>query len=296
VGVRKPLDLDNLKTENPKIFASFCDNYELLDAGGSQKLERWGDIITIRPDRQAYFKSEIPFTEWEKQAHWKFVEKSNLKGAWKNLNPGKKIWDFKTLDLTFQLELTRYKHIGLFPEQNINWEFISKNLRAKDRFLNLFAYTGASSLVARKVGAEVLHVDSVKQLISWAKTNMELSELSDIKWVLEDALKFAQREEKRGNSYDMIQMDPPAWGLGAKGEKWKLEDKIQALVQTTFSILEPKGWLILNTYSPSQKLNDTRRVVEKIFGKSAEVCSELWMKSKTNKEIYYGDIIRIQKK
>ena len=293
---RKLQDPVNLKIDNPKLFTDFCDNYELLDAGGSQKLERWGEIITIRPERQAYFKSEIPFTEWEKKAHWKFVEKSNLKGTWRNINPGPKTWDFNTSDLKFKLELTHYKHVGLFPEQNTNWNFIQDNLRAEDRFLNLFSYTGASSLVARKVGAEVLHVDSVKQLISWAKSNMELSLLTDIKWVLEDALKFAQREEKRGNSYNMIQMDPPAWGLGAKGEKWKLDDKIQSLIQTAYAILEPKGWLILNTYSPSQKLNDTRRIVESVFGKSTYVCSELWMKSTTNKELYYGDIIRIQKK
>ncbi|MGJ8660958.1 MAG: class I SAM-dependent methyltransferase [Bacteroidota bacterium] len=285
-----------MKTDNPKLYTDFCNNYELLDAGGGQKLERWGEIITIRPERQAYFKSEIPFTEWEKKAHWKFIEKSNLRGTWKNLKPAPKEWNFITREITFQLELTQYKHIGLFPEQETNWSFIHKNLNSNGRFLNLFAYTGASSLVARKTGAEVLHIDSVKQLISWAKLNMEHSHMSDIKWVLEDALKFAQRENKRGNSYDMIQMDPPAWGLGAKGEKWKLEDKIQDLIKTTYSILKPGGWLILNTYSPSLKLGDTKRILEKVFDKKAEVCSELWMKTKTDKDLYFGDIFRIQKK
>jgi 23S rRNA (cytosine1962-C5)-methyltransferase len=284
-----------LKNTDHKIFTEFCDNYELLDAGGGQKLERWGEIITIRPERQAYFKSEIPFTEWEKTAHWKFVEKTNLKGTWKNINPAPKKWEFETRGIKFQLELTQYKHLGIFPEQEINWGFLEKNLSEKKRFLNLFAYTGASSLVAKKTGAEVLHVDSVKQLISWAKTNMELSNLSDIKWVLEDALKFAQREEKRGNSYDIIQMDPPAWGLGAKGEKWKLEDKLEELVRTSYSLLNRKGWLILNTYSPSLPLGDSQRIIEKIFKKQAELCSGLWMKTKTNKELYFGDLIRIQK-
>jgi 23S rRNA (cytosine1962-C5)-methyltransferase len=284
-----------LKDSTEKIFTKFCENYELLDAGGGQKLERWGNVITIRPERQAYFKSEIPFTEWEKQAHWKFVEKSNLKGAWKNLNPAPKNWYFETRGLKFQLELTQYKHIGIFPEQEINWEFIEQKLTPHKRFLNLFAYTGGSSLVAKSTGAEVLHVDSVKQLISWAKMNMELSSLNDIKWVLEDALKFAQREQKRNNSYDIIQMDPPAWGLGAKGEKWKLEDKLEELIQTSFSILNSKGWLILNTYSPSVKLGETQRIAEKIFKKRADVCSGLWMKTKTNKELYFGDLIRIQK-
>jgi 23S rRNA (cytosine1962-C5)-methyltransferase len=284
-----------LKETTEKIFTNFCDNYELLDAGGGQKLERWGEIITIRPERQAYFKSEIPFTEWEKQAHWKFVEKSNLKGTWKNLNPAPKTWLFETRGLKFQLELTQYKHLGIFPEQEINWEFIDKKLHQGKRFLNLFAYTGASSLIAKNKGSEVLHVDSVKQLISWAKINMELSGLNDIKWVVEDALKFAQREARRGNSYDLIQMDPPVWGLGAKGEKWKLENKLEDLIKTSHSILNSKGWLILNTYSPSVKLEETQRIAEKIFKKRAEICSGLWMKTKTNKDLYFGDLIRIQK-
>jgi len=285
-----------LAKETNRIYADFCENYELIDAGGSQKLERWGDVITIRPERQAYFKSEIPFTEWEKQAHWKFKEKTSQKGTWQNLNPAPKKWEMKTEALTFQLELTQFKHIGLFPEQFINWSFLESELNSESRFLNLFAYTGASSLFAKKTHAEVFHVDSVKQLISWAKVNMELSQLTDVKWVLEDALKFAQREEKRGNRYEMIQMDPPAWGIGAKGEKWKLEDKIEDLIRTSHTILNRKGWLVLNTYSPSLKLGDAQRIAERIFGKRAEVCTELWMKTTTGKELYFGDLIRIQKK
>ncbi len=284
-----------MSKDSPKIFADFPNNYTLIDAGGGQKLERWGDIVTIRPERQAYFKSEIPFGEWEKQAHWKFIEKSGQKGVWKNLNSAAKSWSFETSGLNFNLELTHFKHVGLFPEQNINWKFIKRNLHPKQRFLNLFAYTGASSLIARARGAEVLHVDSVKQLVGWAKTNMEASELSDIKWVLEDALKFTQREGKRGNKYHMIQMDPPAWGLGVKGEKWKLEEKIEELLQASYAILEPKGWLILNTYSPSLKLSQTRSIVKQIFRTEPETAAELWMKTESGKDMYFGDLIRIQK-
>ncbi len=284
-----------MKKETPRIYSDAPENYALIDAGGGQKLERWGEIITIRPERQAYFKSEIPFGDWEKQAHWKFIEKSGQKGVWKNLNPAKKEWVFTNKGLHFNLELTQFKHIGLFPEQNVNWQFIAKNLYPKQRFLNLFAYTGASSLVARSRGAEVLHVDSVKQLVGWAKTNMESSNLADIKWVLEDALKFAQREAKRGNKYHMIQMDPPAWGLGAKGEKWKLEDKIEELVRVCHEILEPKGWLILNTYSPSLKLAQTNALVKKIFRTEPETAAELWMKTDSGKDMYFGDLVRIQR-
>lgn len=284
-----------MKGNAPKVYTTPPSNYELLDAGGSQKLERWGDVITIRPERQAYFKSDIPFSEWEKMAHWKFIEKSGQKGVWKNLNSSTKNWMMEIEGLKFNLELTHFKHVGLFPEQNINWQFIQKKLHPKQRFLNLFAYTGASSLIAREKGAEVLHVDSVRQLVGWAKTNMESSELSDIKWVLEDALKFAKREAKRGNRYHMIQMDPPAWGLGAKGEKWKLEDKIQELVKTCHEILEPKGWLILNTYSPSLKLAQTTSIVKNIFRNDPETAAELWMKTESGKDMYFGDLVRIRK-
>lgn len=281
--------------ETNKVYSRFPENYVLLDAGGGQKLERWGEIITIRPERQAYFKSEIPFTDWEKMAHWKFIEKSGQKGVWKNLNPGPKKWIFPHKNLSFNLELTQFKHLGLFPEQNTNWQFIQYNLHPKQRFLNLFAYTGASSLVAKSRGAEVLHVDSVKQMVAWAKTNMETSMLIDVKWVLEDALKFAQREAKRGNKYHMIQMDPPAWGLGAKGEKWKLEDKIEELITTCHSILEPQGWLIINTYSPSLKLGQTRSLVRRIFKNEPETAAELWMKTESGKDLYFGDLIRARK-
>jgi 23S rRNA (cytosine1962-C5)-methyltransferase len=284
-----------VEKESPRIYADAPENYELIDAGGGQKLERWGEIITIRPERQAYFKSEIPFGDWEKQAHWKFIEKSGQKGVWKNLNSASKEWTFSRKVLNFKLELTQFKHLGLFPEQNINWQFIEQNLHPKQRFLNLFAYTGASSLIARSKGAEVFHVDSVKQLLGWAKSNMESSNQTDIKWVLEDALKFAKREAKRGNKYYMIQMDPPAWGLGAKGEKWKLEDKIEELIRTAHEILEPKGWLILNTYSPSLKLAQTRSLVKQIFRTEPETAAELWMKTSSGKDMYFGDLVRVRK-
>lgn len=283
------------QSNEAKIFTSGPESYALLDAGGGQKLERWGEVITIRPERQAYFKSGLPFSEWEKLAHWKFIEKTGQKGVWKNINSGPKEWTFSFQDLHMHLELTQFKHVGLFPEQQINWQFITQNLYPKQRFLNLFAYTGASSLVAKSRGAEVFHVDSVKQLVSWAKINMETSNLSDIKWVLEDALKFAQREVKRGHKYHMIQMDPPAWGLGAKGEKWKLEDKIEELIQTAYHLLEPKGWLILNTYSPSLKLNQTTSIVQKIFRAELETAAELWMKTETGKDMYFGDLVRVRK-
>ena len=217
-----------------KIFTEPWKDYELIDAGGGKKLERWGGIITIRPELQAYFHSGLPFSEWRKMAHWEFVEKRANKGTWRPLKKNAlSTWNIKYGRLTFKLELTNNKHIGLFPEQKINWEYLESNLSSEDKFLNLFAYTGASSCVGRCMGSDTYHLDSVKPIISWAKQNMEFSRLMNIRWVHEDALKFVNREQKRGNKYKAIQMDPPAWGLGAKSEKWRLEDKIDELLAST---------------------------------------------------------------
>jgi len=217
-----------------KSYSECWDDYELIDAGGGKKLERWGNVITIRPEVQAYFQSAKPFSEWYELANWEFIA-TGQSGKWKCLKKGSpNRWTIRYKKLSFILELTKFKHIGLFPEQRINWDLIDNKLNESHRFLNLFAYTGAASCVARYTGAETFHVDSVKQLISWARENMEASRILNIKWVHEDALKFAQREVKRGNHYKGIIMDPPAWGIGAKGEKWKLEEKIDELMATAY--------------------------------------------------------------
>jgi 23S rRNA (cytosine1962-C5)-methyltransferase len=277
-----------------RLYTTGWKDYELIDAGGGKKLERWGSIITIRPEVQAYFKTEKTFKEWEQIAHWEFVQKGGPSGVWKPLKKNvPKKWAISFEQLTFQLELTKFKHVGLFPEQRINWDFIKSHLRSEDKFLNLFAYTGAASCVARYQGAETLHVDSVKQLISWARENMESSRLLNIKWVLEDALKFAAREQKRGNKYKGIIMDPPAWGLGVKGEKWKLEDKIDELMASTAELLEPEGFLIMNTYSPTLDVPMIQSLAEMYFvGRSFEV-NELWMKTTTGKDLYFGNVLRV---
>lgn len=276
-----------------KLFTTGWDDYELIDAGGGKKLERWGKIFTIRPEVQAYFKSVEPFTEWRKMAHWEFIPKGSQSGIWNSLKKDSpKKWTIKYKHLTFQLELTKFKHVGLFPEQKINWDFISEKLKEDHRFLNLFAYTGAASIAACSVSASTTHVDSVKQLISWAKTNMELSGLNDIRWLHEDALKFASREIKRGNTYHGIIMDPPAWGIGAKKEKWKLEDKLEELVKGADKLLERNGFLILNTYSPKIELPQLKALARlHLRGREVEV-KELWMKTSTGKDLYYGVLLR----
>ncbi len=279
-----------------RTFSESWDQYELIDAGGGKKLERWGNVITIRPEVQAYFKSELPFNEWNKMAHWEFIPSSGQSGKWKCLKKGSPSeWKISYKRIQFKLQITQFKHLGLFPEQRTNWDYIDENLNADAKFLNLFAYTGAASCVARNRGAETFHVDSVKQLISWSKTNMELSRLLNIKWVHEDALKFAERENKRAHRYDGIIMDPPAWGLGAKGEKWKLEDKIDQLLATSRDILADNAFLIVNTYSPTFSIEMLAELVELYFEGLQAEHSELWMKTTTGKELYFGNLLRVKK-
>lgn len=277
-----------------KLYTTGWSDYELIDAGGGKKLERWGSIITIRPEVQAYFRSEKTFDQWNQMAHWEFIPKGAQSGVWKSLKKdAPSEWSIEYNDLTFQLKLTKFKHVGLFPEQRTNWDFISNHLKENSKFLNLFAYTGAASVVAKKAEAVTLHIDSVKQLISWAKENMESSNLENIKWVHEDALKFAAREVKRGNHYDGIVMDPPAWGIGAKKEKWKLEDKLDELLSNAKQLIGENGFLILNTYSPKVERNTLERLAKRYFGKRSYEVTELWMKTTTGKELYYGNLLRV---
>lgn len=285
------------ENSNEKLVTEGWQDYELLDAGGGKKLERWGKVITIRPELQAYFRSGESFDEWRKKAHWEFIEKGSKSGSWKALKKDSpKEWTIRYGELRFQLQLTKFKHVGLFPEQRSNWDFISERIEDGSKFMNLFAYTGAASLMARSKNAETLHVDSVKQLIGWARSNMELSKLEDIKWVHEDALKFAAREVKRGNKYAGIIMDPPAWGIGAKNEKWKLEDKIDELFKSATHLLEPDGFLIVNTYSPKIDYDMLVDLAQRNFGNRKHTVSELWMQTKSGKDLFYGNVLRVEGK
>lgn len=282
-----------------KVFGTFPENYELIDAGGGRKLERWGEIITIRPEHQAYFKPGLSDSEWKRMAHWIFqpAKEGSLNGTWKALkdNAPKK-WTVRMGNAVFNLEITSNKHIGLFPEQHINWKFITQFLTPEKRFLNAFAYTGAASIYGKITGAEVIHCDSMRGMLDWGRLNMESSNVYEVKWVLEDALKFIQREQKRGNTYDLIQMDPPAWGMGAKGEKWKLEELISPLIDACLLCLNPKGVLIVNTYSPKLDEAKSKQLLMPFKSrlKSSE-CNELWLTSTSGKQLYFGVLTRLTK-
>ncbi|WP_206367773.1 class I SAM-dependent methyltransferase [Sphingobacterium chungjuense] len=234
-------------------------DYELIDCGDFEKLERFGDMILIRPEPQAVWPKSLSNAEWEKRYHIKFKGRSATSGEWLKKNPRlADRWHIayrnESVEIRFRLGLTSFKHVGIFPEQAVNWDYISESVKAiknpKPKFLNLFAYTGGASLIARAAGAEVTHVDSIKQVVTWANENQELSGLQDIRWMVEDALKFVQRELKRGNTYHGIILDPPAYGHGPKGEKWKLEDNIRDMMRDVVQLLDPEEhFLILNTYS-----------------------------------------------
>ncbi len=278
-----------------RLYTRGWEEYELIDAGGGKKLERWGSVITIRPEVQAYFKSEKTFQEWTDIANWEFIYDGKKIGNWKCLKPGSPSeWTINYQKLTFSLKLTKYKHVGLFPEQKINWDYIFKKLNKTDAFLNLFAYTGASSLFAKNICDTVYHVDSVRNILGWAKRNMTINGFSSIRWVHDDALKFISREVNRGKKYDGIIMDPPAWGIGPKKERWKLEDELEQLIFKVSRVIKSDGFLVVNTYSPKIDCLKLKVFAEKYFYKSRIEVFELWMKASTGKDLFYGNLLRVQ--
>ena len=230
-------------------------SYKLLDTGNFEKLERFGDFITRRPEPQAVWTPFLSENEW-KAAHATYLPDGSHKGNWKRKKEMPDQWflpyDHPDFSITFRLGLTGFKHVGVFPEQAVNCNFIYEKAKriSKARVLNLFAYTGGASLAARAAGADVIHCDSIKNVVSWANANMQASKLDNIRWLVEDAFKFVKREARRGNTYHGIILDPPAWGHGPKGEKWKLEDMINELVEAVAQILDKdKYFLVLNSYS-----------------------------------------------
>lgn len=237
----------------------FAD-YELIDSGDFEKLERFGKYFLRRPEPQAVWLPSLPEPEWRKRANASFVKEKNNpeKGEWHLQKGMPEQWfidyQYKNMQFRMRLGLTAFRHIGIFPEQSINWDYIYDTIHSLDipqsRVLNLFAYTGGASLAARAAGAAVTHVDSVKPVITWSRENMEASGQEGIRWVVEDALKFVRREAKRGNTYHGIILDPPAYGRGPEGEKWVLEDLIGEMMQLCSQLLEPKhAFLLLNLYS-----------------------------------------------
>jgi len=271
-------------------------DYELLDCGNFQKLERFGTVTTIRPEPQAVWSPVWSEKDWEAKAQVRFIQKGSASGDWKKTANVPDRWQisYPLADgiIKLRLALTAFKHVGVFPEQAVNWDYIHSAIResgvSQPRFLNLFAYTGAASLAARSAGADVTHLDSVKQVVNWANDNMKLSGLDNIRWLVEDALKFAQREARRGNTYHGIIMDPPAFGHGPNGERWKLEEMINELNTAVLRLLNPdKHFLIVNAYSLGLSAIVLENLLKEKAKDSLEI-GELYLQAKSGVKLPLG--------
>ena len=278
---------------------SFWKDYELIDCGDFEKLERFGDIVLIRPEPQAVWGKVLSAQEWQRVHHIKFKGRSATSGEWikKNLTmPDRWHIEYKNNDaaIKLRLALTSFKHLGVFPEQAVNWDFISEKVKQfktpSPKLLNLFAYTGGASLIAQAAGADTTHVDSIKQVVTWANENQELSGLSQIRWVVEDALKFVKRELKRGKKYNGIILDPPAYGHGPNGEKWKLEDNINEMMQDVIQLLDPdEHFLILNTYSLGFSSVIIENLIKSVYPKVQNLeIGELYLKATSGPKLPLG--------
>ena len=258
-------------------------DYELIDSGDFSKLERFGPYVTIRPEPKALWSKSLPDEEWRRLAHTEFKPGAGFgkagkedSGIWNMLHKMQEQWTiaYPAVGFKLRLGLTAFKHVGVFPEQAPNWDFIYSSVKEiasaqaeAPKVLNLFAYTGAASLAACKGGAQVTHLASVRQVVTWARGNMELSDMDGIRWIIEDALKFARREARRGNLYQGLILDPPAYGHGPDGERWKLDECLYELLQQCAAILaHERSFLVLNLYSNgySAVLADT--LVRSAFG------------------------------
>lgn len=229
-------------------------DYELLDTSAGERLERWGEVILIRPDPQIIWNTPKQLALW-KQAHARYRRSSTGGGAWQILKKVPPVWKISYGDLRFQLKTMGFKHTGVFPEQAVNWDFTGNLIRNAPKplkVLNLFAYTGGATLACAQAGASVCHVDASKGMVAWARENAAAYGLSDrpIRWLVDDCIKFVQREQRRGNRYDGIIMDPPSYGRGPGGEVWKLEEQLFSLVELCRSILSPDAkFFLLNSYT-----------------------------------------------
>ena len=294
-------------TDVPEILSPEWKDYELVDCGGFEKLERFGRYVTVRPEPQAIWHKSLPEEEWERMASAVFRRDANSeeRGRWLLGAGMPEQWRidyrYRGMSLRMRLGLTSFKHVGVFPEQGENWNFIydsvaelKARLGREPRVLNLFAYTGGASLAARSAGAEVTHVDSVRQVVTWARENMEASGLDGIRWVVEDAMKFVRREVRRGRSYDGIILDPPAYGRGPEGEKWVLGQDIGPMLECCTRLLSATdGFLVLNLYSMGFSALLAKSIVGQLFPvPSAEEFGELFFYDRSEKMLPLGVFYR----
>lgn len=286
--------------------------YALLDSGDGEKLERFGPYVLVRPEPQAIWPRVMPAEQWRKLSKARFVREQKdkfrfsdeVRGGWTTYGKMPGSWEigyqYRDLSIKLRLAMTGFGHVGIFPEQGNNWNFIYDTITrwktATPRVLNLFAYTGAASVVARSCGADVVHVDASRPGINWANQNMQLNGLKDIRWVHEDALKFVRREVRRGNKYQGIIMDPPPYGRGPEGEKWMLQEKLDELVENASRLLDEKdSFFVLSMYAAGLSALVGHNVVRSHFSLQDVEYGEFCLSSDAGRDLPMGTFMRFRR-
>lgn len=229
-------------------------DYEILDMASGIKLERWGNYVLSRPDPQIVWNEKTFKKKWKK-TDAKYIRSNKGGGHWENITDVPESWQIKYKDLTFNIKQMGFKHTGIFPEQAVNWDFMIDKIKSSNRkikVLNLFAYTGGATVACAYAGADVVHVDSSKGMVAWAKENIVSSNLTDryVRFIVDDCIKFVEREIRRGNKYDAIVMDPPSFGRGANGEVWNIEESLYPLVKLCEQVLSDNPlFFLINSYT-----------------------------------------------
>ena len=247
-------------------------DYELIDCSNGEKLERWGNVYLLRPDPQVIWNNGVLRNKYNNiNSHYHRSNKGG--GSWENLKKTPEAWKINYGDLTFNIKQMGFKHTGLFPEQAVNWDFMMNKIKSSNKeikVLNLFAYTGGASVACLKAGASVVHVDSSRGMVDWAKENVKASGMEDrpIRYIVDDVVKFVRREIRRGNKYDAIVMDPPSYGRGSNGEVWDIEKDLYELVELCLDILVDKPlFFIINSYSTGLSKDIFTNVLKLTLGK-----------------------------
>jgi 23S rRNA (cytosine1962-C5)-methyltransferase len=267
------------------LYPSHWHDYELLDSGSGEKLERFGKFVLARPETKAIWKKSLSVNEWGKADAT--YEQKDLTGKWIFKKQLPDAWHIKWQDLAFEVRPTAFKHTGVFPELASLWEFMREKIVKAGRpvnVLNLFAYTGGSTLATAAAGASVTHLDASKSIVAWAAKNAELSGLKEkpIRWIVDDAVAFVKREIKRGNKYDAVIMDPPKFGRGSSGQVWKIENDLPNLLDLCKEILSPEPlFFIINAYSVSLSALTLENLLSQMMKNSSGKtdCGELCLKS-----------------
>lgn len=287
--------------------------YELIDCGDFEKLERFGPYTLIRPESQAIWKRKLSQKDWTSLAHAHFRREAQ-KNSYRSADPGNGGWTLlKKMPDNWQIEvklpggsflmklaLTSFGHVGIFPEQMENWNYIIQQIKnhpdSSPQVLNAFAYTGAASLAASMAGASVTHVDAVKQIVNWGKDNMQMSGLSNVRWLVDDALKFLRREEKRGKLYHGIILDPPAYGRGPDGERWILDEGINDVLEACTRILHPKNsFFVLNLYSLGYSPIIANNLVDSYFEMKTKEYGESFIHASSGIDLPLGVYVRFSR-